>query len=198
MKFIEEKKCLCFFGECQLKSHFWGHGQWVNTNAYNKTVWFCHVVQTNLNNSSSNWCLFKLSEVYMLSNPIYHWQKYDGFFLCFRNEMSTNDLSFSFLSFILCTHRRTLALVVHTPLVKKGSTRRCSSTHISIHSFICSFSLAFSIFIPLWHTLIASLFEEIDCSSSLCYCCCRRRRHRGCPYLYFLFRCLLHSPQERH
>lgn len=62
-----------------------------------------------------------------------------------------------FLSFLLvfAIHGRTRARV-HTPLVKKGSTRCCSSTHIStqsfIHSFIQSFSLAFSIFIPLWHT----------------------------------------------
>lgn len=59
--------------------------------------------------------------------------------------MSTNDLSVSlalpppfslaFLSF-LCTRARAR---IHTPLVKKGSTRRCSSTHISTHSFIHSF-----------------------------------------------------------
>lgn len=68
------------------------------------------------------------------------------------NEHKWSSLFLISIFLSMQTHRRTLALVVHTPLVKKGSTRRCSSTHISIHSFICSFSLAFSIFISLWHT----------------------------------------------
>lgn len=106
-----------------------------------KIVWFCRVVcvQTKLGT------LVQIDARAVATLNFYsNWFWHDFLCLCFRNQ-NEHKWSFSRLfspRFITCF----LAIHVHTPLVKKGSTRCCSSTHIStqsfVHSFICSLILS--------------------------------------------------------